>query len=419
MSTLTILFTQLQTTAIIEILLLLTVAAIIGYVTAWLYTRSVYLKKLKAKEAELYEMQTQVINLNSENSTLNNKLGDMANKNNQLMMEMTALKALNKKAVDKTDAMFLKNKETEQLLYETNEALANIAKRKHLLDYTSFGSATVAEKDDLQMISGIGPFIEERLHALDIFTFLQISKFTKKDISTINVAIEYFSGRIERDEWVAQAKELVISEEEKLELLERIRSRKSKIFYDRIGVAGKDEADDLTNISGIGKWINKKLNALAIFTYKQISRFNEDDIDEVTEAIEYFPGRIERDEWILQAKELVRIEGKKADLLKRIQKQKEIISFDNLGVAQKHQANNLTLINGISLWIEERLNILEIYTFEQISRLNSKDIKVISELLEITPSRIEKEGWVSQAREFAKKQVKLNTNLKHPLAFKS
>jgi len=419
MSALTILFTQTQTTAIIEILLLLTVAAIIGYVTAWLYFRSIYNKKMKTKEAELYEMKTQVINLNAENSTMNKKLVEMTNENNQLILEVKALKALHKEAVDETDKMTLKNNRTEQLLYETNEALVNITKRKHLLDYTSFGTATVAEKDDLQMISGIGSFIEERLYALDIFTFLQISKFTKKDISTINVAIEYFSGRIERDEWVAQAKELVISEEEKLELLERIRSRKSKIFYDRIGVASKNEADDLTNISGIGKWINKKLNALAIFTYQQISRFNEDDVDEVTEAIEYFPGRIERDEWITQAKELVRIEGKKADLLKRIQKRKEIISFDNLGVAQKHQANNLTLINGISLWIEERLNILEIYTFEQISRLNSKDVEVISEILEIAPNRIEKEGWVSQAREFAKRQVKLNSNLKQPFVFKS
>ena len=58
------------------------------------------------------------------------------------------------------------------------------------------------------MISGIGPFIEERLHAKDIFTFRQISKFTPQDIETINDAIEYFSGRIERDEWIDQARGL-------------------------------------------------------------------------------------------------------------------------------------------------------------------------------------------------------------------
>ena len=78
----------------------------------------------------------------------------------------------------------------------------------------------------------------------------------------------------------------------------------------------------------------------------------------VTEAIEYFPGRIERDEWILQAQELVRIAGKKSELLKRIRERKGRIYYDRLGIAHKHEANNLTLIKGLGLWVEERLNML-------------------------------------------------------------
>ena len=406
MNALSILLTQSKSVAAIEILLLLTGAAIIGYVTAWLYTRSVYNKKLKAVEAELHESKSRASSLNAENSTLQKKLDSLTKENEELISKEKALKVRYKEALAETDKMTLKNKQTEQLLDEKDEELLLIAQHRHLLNYNSFGKASEAEKDDLQMISGIGPYIEERLHVLEIFTFLQISKFTKKDISAIDTAIIYFSGRIERDEWVAQAKELVISEDKKFELLERIRARKSKIYYDRIGIASEEEADDLTAISGIGKWINKKLNALAIFTFQQISRFNNDDIDQVTEAIEYFPGRIERDEWIFQAKELLRIKGKKEDLLKRIQEKKSIISYDSLGSAQKHQANNLTLVKGISLWIEERLNLLEIYTFEQISRLKSKDVEVISEILEIAPDRIEKEAWISQARDFAKSQIK-------------
>ena len=65
-------------------------------------------------------------------------------------------------------------------------------------------------------------------------------------------------------------------------------------------------------ISGIGGWINKKLNALGMYTFRQISNFEKEDIVAVTDAIEYFPGRIERDEWIHQAKELVRIAGDKS-----------------------------------------------------------------------------------------------------------
>ncbi len=70
--------------------------------------------------------------------------------------------------------------------------------------------------------------------------------------------------------------------------------------------------------------------------------------------------------------------------------------------AHKHQANNLTLIKGIGLWIEERLNLLDIYTFEQISKLTSADIETITEILEISPGRIKRDKWVIQARELVK-----------------
>jgi predicted flap endonuclease-1-like 5' DNA nuclease len=261
--------------------------------------------------------------------------------------------------------------------------------------------------DDLKMISGIGPFIEERLHALDIFTFEQISKFTSQDIDTINDAIEYFSDRITRDEWVAQAIELVHRNDLRTDLFERINKRKTHIYYDRIGVAKKDEADDLTVISGIGGWIKEKLNALDIYTFRQISNFTKEDVAIVTEAIEYFPGRIERDEWILQAQELVRIAGNKSDLLKRIRDRQGRIYFDRLGYAHKHEANNLTLIDGLGLWVEERLNLLGIYTFDQISKLTHEDIETITEVLEIIPGRIEQDKWVSQARKLAKKYIPL------------
>jgi predicted flap endonuclease-1-like 5' DNA nuclease len=393
MSTLIILLAQTKIIATIEILSFLLVAAIIGYVTAWLYYKSIYVRRIKAIEAEK----------NTDKSNLQKRLGEKDNEIQYLNKEINTLKGLHAEAVHETDDMTLKNARTEQMLYEKDEALVLIAQRKHLLDYKSFGTATEAEKDDLKMISGIGPFIEERLHALDIYTFRQISKFTAKDIDTINDAIEYFSGRIERDEWVAQARELVISKDKRTERLKQLRERKARINYNRIGIAKKEEADDLTIISGIGGWIKEKLNVLDIYTLRQISNFTEEDVHTVTEAIEYFPGRIERDEWILQAQELVRIEGRKSELLKRIRERKGRIYYDRLGVAHKHQANNLTLIKGIGLWIEERLNMLDIYTFEQISKLTPTDVEIITEILEISPGRIDQDDWVGQARKLAKK----------------
>jgi len=405
MNTILILLVQTKSGAAIEILSFLLVAAIIGYITAWLYCKSIYVSRIKAIESEKDELNKHIATLDAENSNLQRSLHEKENLMKHLVLEVKALKALHTEAVHETDDMELKNKRTEQLLYEKDEALVHIAQSRHLLNYDSFGTATETEKDDLKMISGIGPFIEERLHALDIFTFSQISKFTTQDINTINDAIIYFSGRIERDEWVAQARELVNSEDKRDELFHRISERKSNIFYNRIGIARKDEADDLTIISGIGGWIKEKLNVLDIYTFRQISNFTREDVVAVTEAIEYFPGRIERDEWILQARELVRIAGKKSELLKRIRDMKGRIYFDRLGIAHKHEANNLTLIDGLGLWVEERLNLLGIYTFDQISKLTHTDIETITEVLEIIPGRIEQDNWVGQARELAKKQV--------------
>jgi predicted flap endonuclease-1-like 5' DNA nuclease len=407
MKTLIILLAQSRSEATFEILLLLAVAAVIGYITARLYYRSVYLRKIFVLESEKDEMNHKLDNLKTDSNNLHKSILKRDQQIEHLILEVNALKALHKEAVHETDNMTLKNKRTEQLLYEKDEALSQIKQRRHLLDYKSFGTATGAKKDDLKMISGIGPFIEERLHALDIFTFRQISKFTARDIETINDAIEYFSGRIERDEWVAQANELVHSKDKRMELLNRIRERKTQIYYDRIGIAKKEEADDLTVISGIGGWIKEKLNALDIYTFRQISHFTEEDVQLVTEVIEYFPGRIERDEWILQAQELVRIAGKKAELLKRIKDRKERIYYNRLGVAYKHEANNLTLIKGIGLWIEERLNLLDIYTFEQLSRLTPADVDTITGILEISPGRIDRDQWVAQARRLTKKQLEV------------
>lgn len=368
MNTVIILLAQTRGGAAIEILSLLLVAAIIVYVTAWLFYRSVYEKKLKLVESDKHELSNRIINLDS----------DVFN----LKQIITA-----------------KDEEMEQLI------LSHIAEKKHFLDYQRFGIATPEEKDDLKMISGIGPVIEKRLNAIDIYTLRQISKFTPSDIEAINESIIYFSGRIDRDEWVSQARELVNNEEHRIALFKRISERKPNIHYTRFGLAKEEEADDLTLISGIGGWIQEKLKALDIYTFRQISKFTKEDIDNVTDAIEFFHGRIERDEWVNQAKELVRIAGDKVELFKRIRDRKEKLHPGNFGPTNKIRANNLTRIDGLGIWVEERLNTLDIYTFEQISKLTHADINTVEEVLELIPGRIEKDNWVGQARELAKNNV--------------
>ncbi|SEB34530.1 NADH dehydrogenase subunit E [Nitratireductor aquibiodomus] len=64
-----------------------------------------------------------------------------------------------------------------------------------------------AEPDDLKMISGVGPKIEGILHDLGIFTFDQVSKWKKAEREWVDGYLS-FHGRIEREDWVKQAKAL-------------------------------------------------------------------------------------------------------------------------------------------------------------------------------------------------------------------
>lgn len=61
--------------------------------------------------------------------------------------------------------------------------------------------------DDLKLISGVGPKLEDTLHELGIYQFGQISKWKKAERDWVDGYLK-FKGRIERDNWVKQAKAL-------------------------------------------------------------------------------------------------------------------------------------------------------------------------------------------------------------------
>jgi len=171
-------------------------------------------------------------------------------------------------------------------------------------------AATLRAKDDLQVIKGIGPFIEEKLNALGITTYRQIANMTAKLEDEVNVAIEFFPGRVKRDQWVAQAKILLGMDAkldqkalEQAEELERIAQKSDALDFDVLGVANVADADDLQRIKGIGPFIEDKLYALGIYTFRQVGNMTPEIEESVNVAIEFFPGRIKRDEWARQARE--------------------------------------------------------------------------------------------------------------------
>ena len=74
-------------------------------------------------------------------------------------------------------------------------------------------------------------------------------------------------------------------------------------------------SDDLKRIKGIGPKNEEALNDLGIFTFAQIAAWSPENVDWVEERLD-FPGRIEREDWINQARQLA--DGEETDFSKRV-----------------------------------------------------------------------------------------------------
>lgn len=64
----------------------------------------------------------------------------------------------------------------------------------------------VSQHDDLQQIFGIGPLTEKALNELGITSYSQLAELKQQEIQHIADALEIGPGRIERDNWVGNAR---------------------------------------------------------------------------------------------------------------------------------------------------------------------------------------------------------------------
>jgi len=174
----------------------------------------------------------------------------------------------------------------------------------------AFGMKKPTRKpDDLKLISGVGPKLEKTLHKRGIYFFEQVAGFTRKDVAAVDDMLS-FKGRIDRDEWIKQAKILMRGgsftrkKKAKRKSAKRkttTRTRKMKAYGMKRPKGRK--VDDLKLISGVGKVLEKTLHRRGIYFYQQIAGFSRKDVAAVDDMLS-FKGRIDRDKWIAQAKKL-------------------------------------------------------------------------------------------------------------------
>jgi len=200
--------------------------------------------------------------------------------------------------------------------------------------------------DDLTLIRGIGPKNEAILHGLGVWHFDQIADWRADEVAWVNGAIA-FPGRIEREHWIAQARLLAAGIETDHAAAVRAGTVKaSDAALDEaegaalgatlpvLAAAVEDEgrhggrrplglaaprgkaADDLKQISGIGRQNEQKLHALGIFHFDQIAAWTPENVAWAGSYLA-FPGRIDRENWVAQAKTLAA--GLKTEFAKRVE----------------------------------------------------------------------------------------------------
>ncbi len=82
----------------------------------------------------------------------------------------------------------------------------NQAKVSSLLDSIGVFDASTSTPDDLKLVKGIGPQMEQTLNQIGIFSFDQVAKMSQREYDLLDSITGSFPGRAQRDDWAGQAK---------------------------------------------------------------------------------------------------------------------------------------------------------------------------------------------------------------------
>jgi len=100
-------------------------------------------------------------------------------------------------------------KSTSEFVEETKAPVKDLKKdASELLASIGTFDASKDKADDLKLVKGIGPKMEQTLNQIGIFTFAQVSKMTSKEYDLLDALTGAFPGRAQRDDWAGQAQKL-------------------------------------------------------------------------------------------------------------------------------------------------------------------------------------------------------------------
>ena len=194
-------------------------------------------------------------------------------------------------------------------------------------------------------------------------------------------------------------------------ILERVTERGDSLDWSKIGISEGNNPDDLSLINGIEEFTQRKLNALGIFTFRQIANIDSDAGKDVNDALELLPGKVAELAWAQQAITMLELKGVDESSSKPDVDDDEVIAdlsaaqikWAQIGKAGDRKSDELTLIKGVDAETQKKLKVLGIRTFDQISKMDSETAEAVNGALGLMPGRVSKMMWADQAKTLKKR----------------
>lgn len=258
------------------------------------------LEKEKAKLLkDVYQVNQQLEEIQTTDREYNTIIAGLKDEITKLKAENTELS----KVVDKEDEQVDNMAQMQSLYNATRQQLATFESRLSHLDEEN--ETLKAELADLKVLQSQAPSQGDTPKANEpILSFVEEDGTTEPDPESLT--------KVEK-----------------------------KVLNEKIDIEDH-EKDDLTLINGVGPFIEKKLNDIGIYTYQQIADFDGPKIEQVTRDVAYFPGRIEKDDWVGQAKKLLAMKTNNPAALKK-------------KATHPTDPTNLKIVEGIGPKIEQLL----------------------------------------------------------------
>ncbi len=199
-----------MTYLIFQMFLCLLIAFILGFILGWLISgyikREQYQRQINLLSTQLKSCKDKCAQLGDDTSK--DELDSCQNENDKLRTEIET----QQETIHSLEEQ-LKISQTTKIDSSGGSLLERADFDEHRPIFykdmpKSFFTSAPTTIDDLKRISGVGSVLEKTLNDLGIYQFKQVALLTMDDIVWVSKHLDQFKGRIERDGWIDQSKEL-------------------------------------------------------------------------------------------------------------------------------------------------------------------------------------------------------------------